>query len=118
MSRRTKPAYIVMGKDDTNLQEKIEVDDEGEIDMGIKNARSYVNKILNQEPKTETQATEDMKRIEKKAGMKILRQCCSCKDEVVIKSNGTTLCCDHICLDCCGTYSHHRKREVGTAELQ
>ncbi len=72
--------------------------EEEEIDMSDMMVEIKEIKVARQ--RTEEQAREAGRRVEKKTRLKIRRQCCGCGEMAVVKSDGETNCCKHICVTC------------------
>ena len=59
-----------------------------------------INQIKVARQRTEDQAREAGRRVEKKIRLKIRRQYCGCGEIAIVKSDSETSCCKHICITC------------------
>ena len=100
MPRRMKLADAPIGKEVADLPIEIEVTDKSEREMDISDIKAEIERICEERRNAEKQAKEEGRRVEKRTRQKIRRPCCSCGEMTVVKSDGETRCCKHICATC------------------
>lgn len=102
VARRMKLAHTPTKQEIADRPKELEVADASEKEMDMSDIMAEIKDISKARLKVEKRAREDGRRVEKRPRLKIRRRCCPCGEMAVVKPDGETICCKHLCLSCLG----------------